>query len=225
MPPADWLGMLDGEHFADDILLADKMPEQEIVRTVPENMTNCEDLLLMLSECFLDRQAVLQCRGQRFFTHKMDLEWRQRRHNFRMQFIADTDKDAIDSWRHRLALSFFSTPSYFGLDELLPSGESLIGRGILFAPDIFGSEKTSFEVDGFYHCCDRSKAGVHGCASIGVTTRASSNDGEPRLCRIFMAVSVDVMVFHERRHYGRLDCEVDEDAIRVSDHVRLVEHH
>src|ERR1700755_3207312 len=64
VPPSDRLDVLDGEDVADHFFFEEKLSQEEVVRTISQDVADGEDFRLLLgswwSECSVDGEAIFE---------------------------------------------------------------------------------------------------------------------------------------------------------------------
>ena len=160
------------------------------MRAVAENMSDGEDSLLVLLQCFLNLQTIFQTRRQRLLAHDMQLQWSQSGYDSSVQFIPNAHEGAINtSWDFETCSLILSSLD-LEIDEVLPMGELLVRRRFAFAPDVLGSQKLTFELDGFDDDCHLSKTRPDSSCCVCVASRPGTDNGQARLGLVFVAVRV-----------------------------------
>lgn len=199
MPPAYRLGVLQGDDVADDAVEEEELAEEDVMRAVPEDVADGEDLgpagggggggggnaictagARAWRQCFINSQAIPKRQGQRLLTEDMQPQRREGRHNLDVCFVKRADENTVHPspspiWPARLLLS----PRRLPLQPFPPIAKLLaVGWPPLLAPDILPAEFGALEGvrfgDGMDAC---GGAGCYG-AGVGIAAGAGADDQE-----------------------------------------------
>ncbi|KAI4139076.1 MAG: hypothetical protein L6R39_006477 [Caloplaca ligustica] len=99
MPPADWLGMFDGQYLTDDTLFKEELSQQHVVGTVAKDVSNGEEGLggsgLRGLQSSINAQTMAEICGEWLLAHYMKIEWREANDNFGVGLVESADENTV----------------------------------------------------------------------------------------------------------------------------------